>query len=26
VAIWKKQNQIIPTIAEFIEVLQEVLK
>ena len=26
VAIWKKQNQIIPTIAEFIEVLQEVLR
>ena len=26
VAIWKKKNQIVPTIAEFIEVLQEVLK
>ena len=25
-AIWKKQSQIIPTIFEFIEVLQEVLK
>jgi hypothetical protein len=26
VAIWKEQSQIIPTIFEFIEVLQEILK